>query len=165
MQQDTITNDSDIPILSTMTFAGEKTWRPSRRWNLNIGMAALPNQMQQLQTSFVTNAGSTAVVQGAAQPVQNLRVQRTPINAVQVRVSVSFTPNPNDKYFQGVRVSLAQGADTPLQVGLGRVSPIVFTIPRTGNGATAFATVTAQSVGTVADSPLGNSPSKAIRSF
>jgi hypothetical protein len=162
MQQNTITTDTDVPILSTMSFADEKTWRPSRRWNLNIGMAALPTQMQQLQTSLVSNAASTAIVQGAAQPVQNLRVQRTPISSTLVKVSVSFTPNPNDRYFHGVRIVLAQGSDTPLEVGTGRVSPIVFTVPRAANGSTAFATVSAQSVGSVADSPLNDSPSKAL---
>ncbi len=153
----TVFTNPDLAIAGTNSSAFEKTWRPSRSWNLGLNMGVVSNQIQQVKTATVrdpTGRGN----QGQAKPIQNLRITRTPIGNNQIRVAVSFTPNPSDQYFQGVAVNLSQASNTPLQVAFGKESPIVFSVPRTSKPST----IIAQSIGSLGDTELAGSPAKAI---
>jgi hypothetical protein len=155
--------DASLSIYGQNTLGAEKTWRPARRWNLGLDAGAVSNQVQQLKTataitSPLSGSSSTVNNQGQAKPVQNLRVTRRSISRTQYQVSISFTPDPNDRYFQGVAVSLTQGDNTPLQVAFGKQSPITFVVTK-GSSPSA---VNVQSVGSLGDTPIKNSPSRGI---
>lgn len=156
--------DSSLAIYGQNEMVSEKTWRPARRWNLGLDVGAVSNQIQQLKTtaaiiSPLSGSSTSLNNQGQAKPVQNLRVTRRSINRTQYQVSISFTPDPNDRYFQGVAVSLTQGESTPLQVATGKQSPITFVVTK-GSSPSA---VSVQSVGSLAgNTPIKNSPSRAI---
>lgn len=148
--------DSSSPIQGATALGFEKTWRPSRRWNLNLDNNNVANQIQQVKTATVISpAGNN---QGQAKPVQNLRVTRLQINSTQYRVSVSFTPDQSDKSFQGVKVFFAQGGDSPLQVATGSLSPVTFTVSKSSS----TAAVSVQSQGSLGSNALNSDPSLSI---
>lgn len=149
--------DNSLAIQSTMDLGSEKTWRPTRRWDLGLNVGLVQNQIQQVKTATVI-VPTSPNNQGQAQPVQNVRIVKTPVGNGQIRVSVSFTPNPADRYFQGVALSLTQGNNTPLQVAFGKVSPVTFLTPATS----APSTLSVQSVGSLGDTSLADSPSQAL---
>lgn len=149
---------NDLAILGTGAIGFEKTWRPSRSWNLGLEINNISNQIQQVKTSaLITPASSSVANQGQAQPVQNLRITRRPFGN-QIQVSVSFTPNANDRYFQGVAVSLTQGDGTPLQVAFGKVSPVTFVTGKSNLSSS----ISVQSVGSLGDTPIAGSPGRAL---
>ena len=154
--------DSNTAIAGATALGLEKTWRPSRRWDL---ARALPvnqviTQVQQLKAAtLIATTPASAGNQGQAKQISNLRITRTPINGgAQFRISVSFTPAAADPYFQGVAVSLQQSNGTPLQVAVGRTSPISFIANASGMSSS----VIVQSIGSLSDTPAQNSPSRAI---
>jgi hypothetical protein len=152
-----ITNAS-LAIQGETALGAEKTWRPSRRWNLALDVNNVTVQMQQLKTATSAAAATTSGNQGQAQAVKNLRITRRSIGGGQVQVSVSFTPNSNDRFFQGIAVSLTQGGNTPLQVAFGKVSPVTFIVSKTSSPSE----ISVQSVGSLGDTSLDLSPSRAL---
>lgn len=159
--------DNSMAIAGAMENGREKTWRPSRRWDLGLDVGEVSNQIQQVKSSVagkstaaagtVSNGGQA---QGKAKPIRNLRIVRTPVNGSQTRVSISFTPDPTDTYFQGVTVFMSQGKNTPLQVATGKTSPVTFLQDK--SLATQPTQVTVQSVGSFSDSNFDSSPSDTL---
>ncbi|HWF03826.1 MAG TPA: hypothetical protein VHA06_09075 [Candidatus Angelobacter sp.] len=157
MIQTPITSNQ-LAILGTMQLGQDKMWRPSRVWNLGLLPNATANQVQQIKAATVSGASATVGVQGIPMPVQNLQVTRTPVNATQVKVNVSFSPHPSDRYFQGVSVLLAQGDGTPVQLVTGKTSPISFVVAKSARSSN----VIIQTNGSFGSTPLNNSPSRTI---
>lgn len=149
-----------MAIQGSTALGTEKMWRPSRRWNLGLDGNNYSNQIQQIKTATVVSAAGTTSQgnQGQAQPVSNIRISRKSLAGGQTQISISFTPKSGDRYFQGVAVSLVQGGNTPLQVAFGKISPVTFVVSKTS----APSAVTVQSVGSLGDTSISNSPSRAL---
>jgi hypothetical protein len=150
--------DNSLSITGATELGFEKTWRPSRRWNLGLDVNNVAVQLQQVKTATSASAAGTSGNQGQAQAVKNLRITRRSIGGGQVQVSVAFTPNSNDRFFQGVAVSLTQGGNTPLQVAFGKISPVTFTVSKSNSPSA----ISVQSVGSLGDTSIGDSPSRAL---
>lgn len=155
-------NDPNDAIAGATKLGAEKTWRPSRRWNLGLDASDVSNQVRQLKAATVISsppgqpiaAQATGQVQGQAKPVTNLRIVRRRLSRTQYQVSVSFTPDASDRYFQGVAVNLTQGSSTPLQIAVGKTSPITFIV----QASSLPSSINVQSVGSVVDTDSANSP-------
>ena len=93
-------------------------------------------------------------------PISNVLVRHTPIQGTnQHRVTVSFTHNPQDSYFQAASIYLKQGGREPVLVGGGTKSPLTFTTNKT----TEASTVIVQSAGNWGSTLPHQSPSKQVR--
>lgn len=144
------------PITASTQVGLEQTWRPVRKLNLGLVPNMSANQVNQVKAAVTVTPAARASglgVQGIPQPVQNLRVTRTLISPTQYRLAVSFTPQPNDPYFQGVNINLAQGGGNPVQV-TAKTSPATFVVNRTGQSTG----ITVQSVGAFGATSLNRSP-------
>jgi hypothetical protein len=156
--------DANLAIAGATRLGFEKSWRPSRRWSLAIDESDVATQVQQMTAATVVNTSAATLLdnsgnsQGKAQPVKNVRITRRSLNSSQYEISVSFTPLGNDRFFQGVAISLQQGDDTPLQIAFGRVSPITFVVAKSA----AASSLAIQSVGSLGDTSIDRSPSRAV---
>ena len=117
----------------------------------------MQNQVQQLRI----NAQSTAPQIQALTPktVSHLRVARVASDAPSHQLSVQFSRNPADKYFQAVNVYLKAGKNQPVLLTSGTHSPIKVSVQKTS----AASSIIVQSAGNWGNSPLNASPSRAIR--
>jgi hypothetical protein len=159
----TFMTDTAPAMIASTDLGFEKTWRPVRRWNLGLQTNNTQNQVNQIKTAVTAPTSSrggagTLGTQGIPQPVQNLRVTRTALSSTQYKVSVSFTPNPSDNYFQGVSVSLNQGNGNPVSVVTGKTSPITFVTTKTP----AASAISVASVGSFANTSRPASPGRAL---
>lgn len=145
------------PIAASTQVGLEQTWRPVRKLNLGLVQNMSANQVNQVKAAVTVTPVARATgqgVQGVPQPVQNLRVTRTLVNnGTQYRLAVSFTPQPNDPYFQGVNINLAQAGGNPTTV-TAKTSPATFVVNRTGQSTG----ITVQSVGAFGATSINRSP-------
>lgn len=156
-----IISDPSAPISAATTIGIERTWRPVRLWNLGLPIVNNLNQIQTIKASTQSTLVSpVAVAPGVAQPVQNVRVTRRQISPTQLRVAVSFTPNPADKSFQGVNVSLSNVGGSPLRVASGTKSPVVFTVTKSPTALSG--SISVQSVGSFGTTSPAGSPGRAL---
>ena len=93
-------------------------------------------------------------------PLSNVLVRHSPIQGTsQHRVTVSFTHNPQDAYFQSVNIYLKQGGREPVLVAGGSKAPLTFATSKTSEAST----VIVQSTGNWGSTLVHQSPSKGVR--
>lgn len=117
-------------------------------------------QVQQLkataQASHVT-AIQPPVTPSAPLAVSGIRVTRAALGGNR-QLTVRFTHNPQDGYFQGVNLYLRQKNRPALVIGAVTHSPAIVTLPKSSLASS----VVVQSVGNAANLPLANSPGRAV---
>ena len=92
--------------------------------------------------------------------VTNVGVTRKTDSGGNVQLYVSFTANPNDRYFASAKIYLKQGTNAPVLVTEGNHSPLPVTVPKSSLPSTIFV----QSVGSWGSFPVSieSCPGKSV---
>ncbi len=120
----------------------------------------LQNQIQQIKGAVDSphaNVNQVVLNPSSPQTVSGLTIHKLQGETTH-QLTVRFKANTQDQYFQGVNVFLQHGNSPPVQVGSGTKSPIRLTVAKTQTPSTVFV----QSIGRWGNTPLHNSPARAV---
>lgn len=118
------------------------------------------NQIQQIRGAVQSphaNVNQVVLNPSSPQVVNNLVIHKQE-GATAHNLTVQFKRNTQDQYFQGANVYLQTGKNPPVLVGSGTQSPIKLSVAKTPTPSTVFV----QSVGRWGNTPLDNSPARAV---
>lgn len=147
----TAITDAQLAILGTNSFPEEKTWRPSRVFQLGLPTQATGSQIQQIKTAGyvprqVSQSPNSNLIPGAVnqsipRQLSKVRVSHVQISPTQTRITVQFTRDASDPNYSGTKVWLKgyNGRNNIVSVAQGTDSPISFIVDRTGDGVSVIA--------------------------
>jgi hypothetical protein len=128
--------DKDTTLINSTPVLIDKVWRPISRLS-DKKIDSIYNRLTRVEKKTVAAPASTATKGPPKYQVTNLSVTESPLKRQDrtfSEVSVSFTRDPSDAAFGGVKIWFTgyKGVATPVLVADGRNSPLSFLVETTG---------------------------------